>query len=179
MKNLIFTLFVLVSMALSAQKISTTRMGDFQIDMSQSEVEKLIGKPVILKNDENDPAQTWGNYAQFTHQNVSYKAYFYPHEEDDVISYKINSIETTSSNIKTLSGLGVGSSLDNLWKAYKNYDVCHHKEWVETEGGEGYERSKTLSVFTLTDNDNQRVLSFHIKNQKVYKIVISEAYEGC
>ncbi|WP_313304753.1 hypothetical protein [Empedobacter sp.] len=37
--------------------------------------------------------------------------------------FEVCMVSSVSSKLLTLSGIKVGSSLDDLWKAYKKYDI--------------------------------------------------------
>lgn len=166
-----FTLFLFAaSLALSAQ-ISTTRMNDLKLGMSLSEVESKLGKPLELTKGEND----YGYVTKISHKGADFSVRFIENQnENGMTYYSLYEVETTSSAVKTLSKVGIGSSLDDLWKAYKNYSISIWKMWDEkTEAYSTQER-----VFQLQDNDASTVLYFYLRNDKVYKISLNY-FEGC
>ena len=84
------------------------------------------------------------------------------------------SITTTTPKIKTLSNVGVGSSLEDLWKAYKNYNISIGNIWDEKT--EKY--TTTERVFQLNDYEVGTAIYFYLRNDKVYEITVS-LHEGC
>lgn len=170
MKKTFTILLFVASLALSAQ-ISTTRMNDLKLGMSLSEVESKLGKPLELTKGEND----YGYVTKISHKGADFSVRFIENQnESGMTYYSLYEVETTSSAVKTLSKVGIGSSLDDLWKAYKNYSISIWKMWDEkTESYSTQER-----VFQLQDNDASTVLYFYLKNDKVYKISLNYN-EGC
>lgn len=170
MKKTFTILLFTASLTLSAQ-ISTTRMNDLKLGMSLSEVESSLGKPLELTKGEND----WGYVTKISNKGVEFSVRFIENQnENGMTYYSLYEVETTSASVKTLSKVGVGSSLDDLWKAYKNYSISVWKGWDEKT--EKY--STTERVFQLQDNDASTVLYFYLKNDKIYKISLNY-FEGC
>lgn len=170
MKTLFTTLLFSLAFLLNAQ-ISTTRMNDLKLGMSLSEVESLLGKPMELTKGENE----WGYVTRISHKGAEFSVRFVENQnESGMTYYSLSEVETTSSAIKTLSKVGVGSNLDDLWKAYKNYSISIWKMWDDKS--ESY--STNERVFQLQDNDASTVLYFYLKNDKVYKISLNY-FEGC
>lgn len=170
MKKAFTILLFAASIALSAQ-ISTTRMNDLKLGMSLSEAESKLGHPLELSKGEDN----WGYTTKISHKGAEFQVRFIENQnENGMTYYSLYEVETTSSAVKTLSKIGVGSSLDDLWKAYKNYSISIWKMWDEKT--EGY--SNTERVFQLQDNDASTVLYFYLRNDKVYKISLNY-FEGC
>jgi len=152
--NLLYCLFLINSLVVSAQ-ITTTRMNEFKIGMSSSEVLKLQGsKPAAIADETEQKVKQKG---------VEYTVYVgkgYLSGEKDV-SY-LKSISTTSKAIKTISGLGIGNSLEDLWKAYSDkYTVYVNKATENTR------------EFTIEDEENGTRLTFYLQKEIVIKIEIN------
>lgn len=152
--SLIYGLFLLNSILASAQ-ISTTRMNDLKIGMSSSEILKLQGnQPAAIADDTE---------FKLKHKGIEFTVFVgegYLSTEEG--SAYLKSIATTSKAIKTISGLGVGSSLDDLWKAYSDkYTILLNKS------------IDNLREFTIEDEQNGTRLSFSLKNEIVTKIEIN------
>ncbi|MGB6092263.1 MAG: hypothetical protein WBF83_00715 [Moheibacter sp.] len=81
------------------------------------EIEQTIGQKLKLKSDEYD----WLSYAEISHKGIQMKLGFVKrtNEEGTSENFILYEIRTSSHNIKTLSGIGVGSNLDDLWNTYK------------------------------------------------------------
>lgn len=170
MKSIFSILIFSAFLSLNAQ-ISTTRMNDLRLGMSLTEVESALGKPLELTKGEND----WGYVTTVSHKGADFFVRFTENQnESGMTYYSLYEVETTSIAVKTLSKIGIGSSLDDLWKAYKNYSISVWKGWDEKT--EKY--STTERVFQLQDNDASTVLYFYLRNDKVYKISLNY-FEGC
>lgn len=166
-----FSILLLTAFFLLNAQISTTRMNDLKLGMSLTEAETVLGKALELTKGEND----WGYVTKVTHKGAEFSLRFVENQnEGGMTYYSLNDVETTSTQIKTLSKIGIGSSLDDLWKAYKNYSISIWKGW--DENAEAY--STTERVFQLQDSDASTVLYFYLKNDKVYKIALNY-FEGC
>ena len=154
--------------SLNAQ-ISTTRMNDLKLGMSLSETESLVGQSLELTKED------WIYETKITNKGVDLKLFFTENQDENgMTNYSLYEIETTSPNIKTLSKIGIGSSLDDLWKAYKNYSISIWKIWDDKT--EKY--SETERIFHLQDLETSTVLYFYLKNDKIYKISLNY-FEGC
>ncbi len=82
---------------------------------------------------------------------------------------------TKSAKFRTKSGIGVGSTKDELIVAYKNYpNFSVHQGWDDN----GENRSKTISYFNLSDSDAATQLSFKLENNIVTEVSVY-INEGC
>ena len=146
--------FLLLSVVGFGQ-ISTTRMNELKIGMRPSEVLKLLGNKPVAIADENE--------TKITLREIDYtieirSGYLSKTENDTYLS----SISTRSKNIKTLSGIGIGSSLEDLWKAYSSkYNVLLDKS------------NNNNREFRIDDRENGVILSFSLKNEIVTTIGLS------
>ncbi len=170
MKILYTVLLFPVTILLNAQ-ISTTRMNDLKLGMTLSEAESKTGQSLELSKGEED----WAYNTKIIQKGTEFILRFIENSgDDDSIHYSLYEIETSSENIKTLSKIGVGNTLDDLWKAYKNYNISVWKSWdSETETYSERER-----IFQLEDLDAGTVLYFYLRNNKIYKISLNY-FEGC
>src|SRR5690554_4673170 len=110
------TLFFLLSLSFSMAQISTTRMNDINVRAKLSEVETILGKNLELSKKENDWLYTTTVNHKGAELHLSFMDY---HDELEGTVFLVFLISTESNSLKTLSNLGVGSSLEDLWKAYK------------------------------------------------------------
>lgn len=146
-----FLIFSVIGFA----QISTMRMNELKIGMRPSEVMKLLGnKPMAIA----DNSET-----KITLKGIDYiieirSGYLSKTDNDTYLS----SISTTSKNIKTLSGLGVGSSLEDLWKTYSSkYNVFLDRS------------DNNYREFRIDDKENGMILNFNLKNEIVTKIELN------
>lgn len=157
----LYSLFFIASVVASAQ-ITTTRMDQLKIGMSSNEVLKLLGsKPAAIADDTEFKLKQKG--IEYT---VVVGEGYLSGEEGK--SY-LKSVGTTSKLIKTISGLGVGSSIEDLWKAYsEKYKIQLNKA------------TGNFREFTIEDEQNGTLLQFHLQNAIVTKIeIVSYNPEEC
>lgn len=144
--------FLLLSVSIFAQKVSTTQFGDIPIGYSNQQVSQLNPNQLQLLDVSTPeaPEQT------ITIKGNTYSLVYFKNGRTKELS--IFSVSSKSNNLKTLSGIGVGSSVSDLWQKYKNYSISYKKE---IDGGK---------IFTLYDEDNETELQFVVNNQKVSEI---------
>ncbi|MET3732432.1 hypothetical protein [Moheibacter stercoris] len=167
----IFTLLTLGIFSFGIAQISTTRMNEMRLNNTLQQVEKALGKKLEITKTGDD----WLFYVKVSEKGADFTLGFLESiNESNSKELVLYEIKTNSSEIKTLSKLGVGSSIDDLWKAYKNYNISVWQMWDEIEDS----NSKTDRVFNIQDHDAGTSLYFYLRNNKVYEIVIG-VYEGC
>lgn len=167
----IFTLLTLGIFSFGIAQISTTRMNEMRLNNTLQQVEKALGQKLEITKTGDD----WLFYVKVTDKEADFTLGFLESiNESNSKELVLYEIKTNSSEIKTLSKLGVGSSIDDLWKAYKNYNISVWQMWDEIEDS----NSKTDRVFNIQDHDAGTSLYFYLRNNKVYEIVIG-VYEGC
>lgn len=146
--------FIMFS-AIGFAQISTMRMNELKIGMRPSEMMKLFGnKPMAIADDNETKISLKG-----IDYNIEIRSgYLSKPENDTYLSY----ISTTSKNIKTLSGIGVGSSLEDLWKVYgEKYNVFLNKSL------------DNYREFRIDDRENGTILLFQLRNEIVTKIELN------
>ncbi len=136
-------------------QISTTKMNELKIGMRPAQIMKLLGsKPTaIADNNETNIKVNGINYTIYIQEGYLSKG------EGDTY---LGSISTTSKAIKTLSGVGVGSTVEDLWNAYSSkYNVFLNKS------------ENNFREFRIQDEENGTMLIFELKNEIVTKININ------
>lgn len=146
--------FFLLS-AFGFAQISTTRMNELKIGMRPFEVLKLLGEEIAAIVDEGETNVTLKGI-DYT---IEIRSGYLSKTENDTY---LSSISTTSKNIKTLSGIGIGSTLEDLWKAYSSkYNVLLDKS------------NNNNREFRIDDRENGVILTFSLKNEIVTTIRLS------
>ncbi len=136
-------------------QISTTKMNELKIGMRPAQIMKLLGnKPAaIADNNETNIKVNGINYTIYIQEGYLSKG------EGDTY---LGSISTTSKAIKTLSGVGVGNTVEDLWNAYSSkYNVFLSKS------------ENNFREFRIQDEENGTMLIFELKNEIVTKININ------
>lgn len=169
MKNISTLFLFFFSLFISAQnfELSTLRIGEYTIFMKKEAAEKL-SKTKFQKFDDFEYKTTVNYYGEKI-ELVGYKSYISEAEPDvETVQY----LGTKSKKFRTKSGMGVGSTRDELINAYRNYpNFSVNKSWDEND-------SKTTSYFRLSDNDARTELSFKMVNNIVVEVTIF-VNEGC
>ena len=152
--------------------MSTLRLGDFTINMTNKAADKIIKSKIKIVNTDNYQPTT----VNYLGENVEI---VFARSTNDVGDYDGNftifSLSTKSKKFRTKSGMGVGSTKDELFEAYKNYaNFCVNQSWDEKT----QKPSKVNSNFVLTDMDANTMLSFTLRNNVVVEVSVY-LNEGC
>lgn len=172
MKKIFFTAALFAGFFLQAQ-VSTTRINDFKLGMKLGEIEKVTGQKLKLKYNEHGYPD-----APYTlvYKGVTYKINFSLNGEEGALGEKIYAymIKSSDTSLKTLSGIKVGSTLDELISKYKNLNITIFDGYDDKTD----KRTKAFRYFNVEDYDAGTVLQFRLVNDKVTSF---ELYynEGC
>lgn len=159
---IIFSLFMIISYS----QVTSTGIGDIKIGMSLPELSKLTGMEVELLPDEG-----FGEI-ELSYKNVNYLVTITRIFDiaSDNSKPSVFSIETKDPSMKTTSGIGIGSSQEDIWNAYKNNSIEVWNHWDKKK--EDY--SSDARVFSvLFDEENMNVIYFELENNKVTSITVS------
>ena len=105
-----------------------------------------------------------------------YEVYFNPAYDDNgqqLDEYTLYSVRSKDKTLKTLSGIKVGSTFDELLNKFKDYNIEISDSWDDNGN-----RTKTERLFTINDYDAGTYLVFTLKNGKVTEFYVSNN-EGC
>lgn len=170
MKKYITLLSLSVGLFAFAQ-ISTSRMNEMRLGNELPAVEKALGKKLDIAKKIDDYFYTITTQDKGAEFHLSF---IESENEKEQPIYILHQITTKSKNIKTLSNIGIGSSLDDLWKAYRNYSISLWNSWDEKT-----EKFSTKNrTFQLSDHELGSVIYFDLENDKVVEITVT-LYEGC
>ena len=145
--------------------ISTLRIGPFTIHMKSTEAEKII-KSSLPHHTSSEYIKT--NTVKYNGEliEVSLTESFNDKSEFDG-TYQICDLATKSKKFKTKSGIGVGSTKEQILEAYKNYpNFCVNHLWDD------------LSNFVLVDNDAGTQLTFILQKNVVVEVRVLIS-QGC
>ncbi len=156
-------------------EISTIRIGPFKIFMSSTEASAIASKQLAIPTEKNEyNGTTIVRYnGDLIELNIGED---YTNDATAAATkYTIQSMVTQSSNFKTKSGMGVGSTREQLLNTYKNFSSFSvYSGWTD-EG----KRSKVETYFVLNDEDANTQIIFKMRNNVVEEITVSIVYEGC
>ena len=154
--------------------ISTLRIGPFTINMKDKAAEKFTTSKLVIYDGPNEYNK--GNKVNYTGEIIEIIIMeIWDDEGKKENGYQIYSLSTKSKKFRTKSGMGVGSTKDELIEAYRNYpNFSVNQMWDEkTE-----KLSTSKSSFVLTDNDAGTYLSFTMINNVVTEVNVHMS-EGC
>ena len=154
--------------------ISTLRIGPFTINMKDKAAEKFTTSKLVIYDGPNEYNK--GNKVNYTGEIIEIIIMeIWDDEGKKANGYQIYSLSTKSKKFRTKSGMGVGSTKDELIDAYRNYpNFSVNQMWDEkTE-----KLSTSKSSFVLTDNDAGTFLSFTMINNVVTEVNVHMS-EGC
>lgn len=171
MKNYI-TLLAFVLSTLTFAQVSTTRINDFKLGMKKSDLEKIIGKTINVKMPDGyqvDPTNV-------VFKGVVYEVYFSNQYDDNgnlLNDMQLYSVKSKDKSLKTLSGIGIGSSISELIEKYKDNNIEISDSWDDNGN-----RIKTTRYFNINDYDAGTYLHMTLKNGRVTEFYVSNQ-EGC
>lgn len=173
MKKLTFLFTLLFFGLISAQEnfeLTTLRIGPYKIFMKADDAEKLAQKKLQIFED-------WekSNSVSVNGENIDIKLQNTYISEKEPSKLAIYSLTTKSTKFRTKSGMGVGSTRDELINTYKNYP---NFSVIQGWDDKGENRSKIVSYFNLSDSDAATELSFKLENNIVTEVSVY-INEGC
>ncbi|MDP2453578.1 MULTISPECIES: hypothetical protein [unclassified Kaistella] len=178
MKKLLFLILFIFGMNLTFAQdnfdLSTLRIGPYTVFMKNKDVEKFSKSKLTSFMGDDDYMKT--NKVNYLGEVIEISIMQnYDDQGQNTGGYQIYSLMTKSKKFRTKSGMGVGSTKDQLIDAYRNYpNFSVAQMWDEkTE-----KISTTKSTFTLTDNDAGTLLSFIMINNVVTEVSVF-MNEGC
>jgi hypothetical protein len=169
MKKIFFISAFVAGIALQAQ-VSTTRINDIKLGMSKTELEKAIGQKIKLQLNENGYPD---GESTVVSKGITYKVVFSSDGESGN-NFKVYTVKSSDSSLKTLSGIKIGSSLDELLSKYKNLNISIYDGYEDKSGN----RTKAFRYFNVEDYDAGTILQFKLVNGKVSSFDVMYN-EGC
>ncbi len=154
--------------------LSTLRIGPFTINMKDKAAEKFTTSKLVVYDGPNEYNK--GNKVNYNGEIMEIIIMeIWDDEGKKENGYQIYSLSTKSKKFRTKSGMGVGSTKDELIEAYRKYpNFSVNQMWDEkTE-----KLSTSKSSFVLTDNDAGTYLSFTMINNVVTEVNVHMS-EGC
>ncbi|MDC8106843.1 hypothetical protein MTQ00_20280 [Chryseobacterium sp. B21-037] len=157
---------------LSAQEnfeVSTLRIGPYKVFMKSAEIEKISGTKLKITDGEYKNSVKYNGEILMISTSQEYD-----NDGKETNGYSIYGISTTSKKFRTKSGIGVGSTKDEIINAYKNYPSYSAYPGWDDKG----KPIKNQSYFILNDSDASTILSFKLVDNIVTEISVS-LNEGC
>ncbi len=171
MNKLLLLLALFVSGLINAQ-VSTTRINDFRLGEKKYDLEKIIGKTINFSKENGYQTEP----ANIVYKGIVYELYFNPSYDDNgnqINDFTLHSVRSKDKTLKTISGITVGSTFDELLSKFKDYNIEINDSWDDNGN-----RTKTNRIFTINDYDAGTYLVFTLKNGKVTEFYVGYN-EGC
>jgi hypothetical protein len=177
MKKICFSISVLIAFVATAQNneylISMKGLGKLQLGMSNTELEKVLNKKVVLTKNYLDTLN--GYYldtAKIKYKNADVllefqRSYFAPYQ----FRMRLVGIRSVSPLYKTAAGIGIGSDRLKIIQVYDNYHTNIYPVYPrnfkkENRNGESVIRILDDAASTM-DGSDAYTMVFYLKNKKV------------
>lgn len=175
MKLLSTLVLAFLSFACDAQTATVTMagIGDIKLGMKKADLEKLVNQSFGLphltaKNDDYYQDTVHINYKGIEADVIFQKEY----GENNKYDIAIWEIKSSSNQLKTKSGIGIGDDKYKIISTYEGYTI-----WIMPEYENNYTtKSKTKSTIWLHGDDGN-VIIFNLDNNKVVAIRVTY-FEG-
>lgn len=173
MKLTSIVLLLILSIPAQAQNYSATvsmeGISDIKVGMKKAELEKLLNQSLTLPR----LFQNANEYFQDT-VHISYKGteadVVFQREYSDEKRYNpiIWEVRSSSRQLKTKSGIGIGDDKLKIINAYPNYTLHLIPEYEN----DYKTKSKTKSTVWLFGDEGDRVIIFHLTHNKVTSVSV-------
>ncbi|KAA2217776.1 hypothetical protein [Chryseobacterium sediminis] len=172
MKKIIsIIIFSLTFTYMNAQEnfeVSTLRIGPFKVFMPKVEAEKIAGTKLTNSNSEKK------NLIRYNGEIIQIDLFDNYINEANPSVPSVTYMTTKSKKFKTKSGIGVGSTRDDLINAYRNYpNFSVRPDWDDNS-----KPIKDSGYFNIEDSQAGTQLSFKFVNNIVTEISVY-LNEGC
>jgi len=166
--QLFLLLFAVSYLPAQEFEISTLRIGPYKIFMKNDEADQF-GTKLKQSNYELKNAIKYNGETILIATNLDYDD-----QGKETNKIVIQGLSTKSKKFKTKSGIGVGSTKDDVINAYKNYPSYSVYPNYDDKGN----KQNNSSNFVLNDLDAGTILTFTIVNNIVTEMLVF-INEGC
>lgn len=168
-------LLLLFSANAFSQTVSMTGIGDIKIGMKQADLEKVTGIKVKLKHLAKKESEAYRDTVVFSYKEVEYLvAMERSYSEENKNDITVAEVRSSSTKVKTRSGIGVGDDKYKIISTYEGYTIHIMPEWEDNYT----KKSKTRSTIWLYGDETGNVIIFYLDNNKVTAISVTYN-EGC
>lgn len=162
-------LFVTVhSYAQQTYSVTMNGIGPFKLNMKKTELEKVLGKEIKLKN---VLKENW-NYdtLSYDYNNIPFTFVFDRQSIDDKnYDVVVREIKSNSTLLKTPSGITIGDDKIKIINTYEAFTI-----WIVPDYENDYtSRSKTKATIWIQSDDAGNTIQFHMNMNKVESISVT------
>jgi hypothetical protein len=176
MRNSILLFFLAFTLNLNAQNndylIRLDGVGALKLDMKVSEVEKILGRKITFKNQNENGA--YADTIKAKYKNADISLYFDRDYTDDTnFVMVLSGMMVTNPQFKTKEGITIGT--DKL-KIINTYEMSRLSVMPDYTDDSYTTISKTLASIWVYSDESENSLVFHLKNKKVISIEVMRFY---
>ena len=155
--------------------VSLEGIGAVKTSMSQEELEKLLNKKIPLANLTDTVSGSWEDSAIIKYKDAELNLGFVrTYMNNDSFYMRITGMKTSNTLCKTLNGIGIGSSKQQIIDAFENYFLVMAPEYEDTTYTN---RSKTLYYIKVREGYEGGQMVFYLNNNKVTAIEVGAFYD--
>jgi hypothetical protein len=172
-KIFLFAFLLMNVISLKAQSnndyISTLRLGVFKINSSVSEIEKTIGKKILLPVSKDEYFDT----TKLRYNNSDITLVFnkvYQENERTLPLWKLYTVISENTQLKTKGGVGIGSTKAEVLLACDKMDLSIYNDYYYKEKNNPKDK---IQMIVLNDYDAGTAITLTTEDRKVKKIQVS------
>jgi hypothetical protein len=179
MKKLLPVLLVLLAINTTAQNkdfiVSTEGVGAIKLDMTQGQLEKLLGTKVPLTNPWDTISGAWVDSAKIRYRNIDVELRFVRrYSIGDSFQMVVNWIKVSSPLCKTKEGIGIGSDKLKIITAYEGYYMELSPVYLDEDRTK---KSRSLTTISVRKEEEGNTIWFNLLNKKVVSFQIFPVYD--
>ena len=177
MRKFFFITLLLFSINAIAQNkdylVSPDGVGSLKLDMTQPEVEKMLGKKFTLKHAREKEGSYMDTVAT-KYKNTDITLYFErQYDDDENFHMVLAGMQVANPLYKTNSGIGFGT---DKMKIITTYEMSRLSIMPDYTDDTYTTLSKTLASIWVYSDESENTLVFHMKNKKVVSIEVMRFY---
>lgn len=157
-------------------QVTLNGIGPFKINMKKPDVEKLLGYKIATPHNSNKDSYN-NDTVKIVYKEMDISLVFYQNYiAENKTELAVWSVESSSSLLKTKSGIATGDDKIKTINTYDGYNMNISYEWNQGSNGE-YKRSKNKSQIMLMGENSISVIYFKMTDNKITGFEVS-VYEG-
>lgn len=165
--TILFLSFFAVSFAQDANQISTMRFGPFKLGSKIVEVEGILKSKVQVKK----RGDNWADTINAKYNGADYRLVFTNEtDEKNQTTWKLYSISSKNTSLKTKSGIGIGSTKPQILLAYDKFNLTVTNDWEYKEKNNVKDK---IQFIQLADYEAETMIYFTTVDRNVTEIEVS------
>ena len=169
--SIVFVLLMSLHFFAAAQSnndlITTLRIGPFKLKTAKADIEKIVGKTIAITS------KDYLDTAEINYGGISYRLIFSQEYDDDAkkpVAWKLYSVSSTTTSLKTKSLIGIGNTKAEILQAYDKFDITINNDYAYKEKGNAKDK---IQFINLMDYDAGTRITFTTENRVVKAIEVA------